>query len=110
MTRRAITATMPHMITLQDIQDAALRLQGQVLTRRGIPNAPQIVRAQVFLPENLQFTARSLSAGLQQAHAAHGRGAIVRRGRHERATTRKGHYRATSALRAVIVMPRFTPA
>ena len=29
--RATFIATMPHMITLQDIQDAALRLQGQVL-------------------------------------------------------------------------------
>ena len=51
---------MPHMITLQDIQDAALRLQGQVLDTPCVESRTlsQIVGAQVFLKfENLQFTA-----------------------------------------------------
>lgn len=48
------------MITLQDIQDAALRLQGQVLDTPCVESRTlsQIVGAQVFLKfENLQFTA-----------------------------------------------------
>ena len=48
------------MITLQDIQDAARRLQGQVLDTPCVESKTlsQIVGAQIFLKfENLQFTA-----------------------------------------------------
>ena len=51
---------MPGMITLQDIQAAASRLQGQVLDTPCVESKTlsQIVGAQVFLKfENLQFTA-----------------------------------------------------
>ena len=48
------------MLTLQDIRDAATRLQGQVLDTPCVESRTlsQIVGAQVFLKfENLQFTA-----------------------------------------------------
>ena len=48
------------MLTLQDIQDAAARLSGQVLDTPCVESRTlsQIVGAQVFLKfENLQFTA-----------------------------------------------------
>ena len=48
------------MLTLQDIRDAATRLQGQVLDTPCVESKTlsQIVGAQVFLKfENLQFTA-----------------------------------------------------
>ena len=51
---------MLNMITLQDIQDAASRLQGQVLDTPCVESRTlsEIVGAQVFLKfENLQFTA-----------------------------------------------------
>ncbi|MBP8205105.1 MAG: pyridoxal-phosphate dependent enzyme, partial [Giesbergeria sp.] len=48
------------MISLQDIRDAAVRLQGQVLDTPCVESKTlsQIVGAQIFLKfENLQFTA-----------------------------------------------------
>ena len=103
------------MITLQDIQDAALRLQGQVLDTPCVESRTlsQIVGAQVFLKfENLQFTASFKERGacnkltlLTAEERAHGVVAMSA-GNHAQGVA---YHAQRLGLRAVIVMPRFTP-
>jgi threonine dehydratase len=103
------------MITLQDIQDAASRLQGQVLETPCVESRTlsQIVGAQVFLKfENLQFTASFKERGacnkltlLTPEERAHGVVAMSA-GNHAQGVA---YHAQRLGLRAVIVMPRFTP-
>ena len=103
------------MITLQDIQDAASRLQGQVLDTPCVESRTlsQIVGAQVFLKfENLQFTASFKERGacnkltlLTPEERAHGVVAMSA-GNHAQGVA---YHAQRLGLRAVIVMPRFTP-
>ncbi len=89
--------------------------KGQVLDTPCVESQTlsQIVGAQVFLKfENLQFTASFKERGACNKLALlTRRGASARRGRHERGQPRPGRGlpRAAPGLRAVIVMPRFTP-
>ena len=104
------------MLTLQDIRDAATRLQGQVLDTPCVESKTlsQIVGAQVFLKfENLQFTASFKERGacnrltlLSDAERARGVVAMSA-GNHAQGVA---YHAQRLGLRAVIVMPRFTPA
>ena len=103
------------MITLQDIQDAARRLQGQVLDTPCVESKTlsHIVGAQIFLKfENLQFTASFKERGacnkltqLTPEERAHGVVAMSA-GNHAQGVA---YHAQRMGLRAVIVMPRFTP-
>ncbi|MCI5069675.1 threonine ammonia-lyase [Acidovorax sp.] len=103
------------MLTLQDIRDAATRLQGQVLDTPCVESKTlsQIVGAQVFLKfENLQFTASFKERGacnrlalLSDAERARGVVAMSA-GNHAQGVA---YHAQRLGLRAVIVMPRFTP-
>src|SRR6476620_8041492 len=96
------------MLTLQDIRDAAARLQWHVLDTPCVESKTlsQIVGAQVFLKfENLQFTASFKERGacnrltlLSDEERARGVVAMS-----------AGNHAQRLGLRAVIVMPRFTP-
>ena len=106
---------MPDMITLQDIQDAASRLQGQVLETPCVESRTlsQIVGAQVFLKfENLQFTASFKERGAcnklaQLTPEERARGVVaMSAGNHAQGVA---YHAQRLGLRAVIVMPRFTP-
>ena len=103
------------MIDLQDIRDAAERLRGQV------PDTPfvesrtlsDITGAQLFLKfENLQFTASFKERGacnkLMQLTPAERAGGVVAMsaGNHAQGVA---YHAQRLGLRAVIVMPRFTP-
>ena len=103
------------MIDLQDIRDAAERLHGQV------PDTPfvesrtlsDITGAQLFLKfENLQFTASFKERGacnkLMQLTPAERAGGVVAMsaGNHAQGVA---YHAQRLGLRAVIVMPRFTP-
>ena len=103
------------MVNLQDIRDAARRLQGQV------PDTPfvesrtlsDITGAQIFLKfENLQFTASFKERGacnkLMQLTPAERAGGVVAMsaGNHAQGVA---YHAQRLGLRAVIVMPRFTP-
>ena len=109
------------MIELADVRQAALRLQGQVLNTPCVESRTisQIVGAQVFLKfENLQFTASFKERGacnklaqLAEAEAAQGgqatRGVVaMSAGNHAQGVA---YHAQRLGLRAVIVMPRFTP-
>ena len=104
------------MLTLQDIRDAATRLQGQVLDTPCVESKTlsQIVGAQVFLKfENLQFTASFKERGacnrltlLSKDERARGVVAMSA-GNHAQGVA---YHAQRLGLRAVIVMPRFTPA
>ena len=111
------------MLTLQDIRDAATRLQGQVLDTPCVESKTlsQIVGAQVFLKfENLQFTASFKERGACNrltllTDAARARGAspettpgvvAMSAGNHAQGVA---YHAQRLGLRAVIVMPRFTP-
>ena len=104
------------MLTLQDIRDAATRLQGQVLDTPCVESKTlsQIVGAQVFLKfENLQFTASFKERGacnrltlLTDEERARGVVAMSA-GNHAQGVA---YHAQRLGLRAVIVMPRFTPA
>ena len=103
------------MLTLQDIRDAATRLQGQVLDTPCVESKTlsQIVGAQVFLKfENLQFTASFKERGaynrLTQLSAdERARGVVaMSAGNHAQGVA---YHAQRLGLRAVIVMPRFTP-
>ncbi len=104
------------MLTLQDIRDAATRLQGQVLDTPCVESKTlsQIVGAQVFLKfENLQFTASFKERGacnrltlLSDDERARGVVAMSA-GNHAQGVA---YHAQRLGLRAVIVMPRFTPA
>ncbi len=103
------------MLTLQDIRDAATRLQGQVLDTPCVESKTlsQIVGAQVFLKfENLQFTASFKERGacnrltlLTDTERARGVVAMSA-GNHAQGVA---YHAQRLGLRAVIVMPRFTP-
>ncbi len=103
------------MIDLQTIQQAAGRLQGQVLLTPCVESRTlsQIVRAQVFLKfENLQFTASFKERGAcnklaQLSEAERARGVVaMSAGNHAQGVA---YHAQRLGLRAVIVMPRFTP-
>ena len=103
------------MLTLQDIRDAANRLQGQVLDTPCVESKTlsQIVGAQVFLKfENLQFTASFKERGAcnrlsQLSQEERARGVVaMSAGNHAQGVA---YHAQRLGLRAVIVMPRFTP-
>lgn len=103
------------MITLQDIQAAATRLQGQVLDTPCVESRTlsEIVGAQIFLKfENLQFTASFKERGacnklaqLTPEERAHGVVAMSA-GNHAQGVA---YHAQRLGIRAVIVMPSFTP-
>ncbi len=103
------------MLTLQDIRDAAARLQGHVLDTPCVESRTlsQIVGAQIFLKfENLQFTASFKERGacnrltlLTPEERDHGVVAMSA-GNHAQGVA---YHAQRLGLRAVIVMPRFTP-
>jgi threonine dehydratase len=106
---------MLNMITLQDIQDAATRLQGQVLDTPCVESRTlsEIVGAQVFLKfENLQFTASFKERGAcnkltQLTPEERARGVIaMSAGNHAQGVA---YHAQRLGIRAVIVMPSFTP-
>ncbi|MCW5651241.1 MAG: threonine ammonia-lyase [Ramlibacter sp.] len=102
------------MVELSDIRQAAERLRGQVLDTPCVESRTlsQIVGAQVFLKfENLQFTASFKERGacnkLAQLGADAAAGVIaMSAGNHAQGVA---YHAQRLGLRAVIVMPRFTP-
>jgi threonine dehydratase len=103
------------MLTYADIQAASARLRDQVLQTPCVESQTlsQIVGAQVFLKfENLQFTAsfkeRGASNRLQLLSAEEkARGVVaMSAGNHAQGVA---YHAQRMGLRAVIVMPRFTP-
>ena len=103
------------MLTFADIQAAAARLNGAVLQTPCVESRTlsQITGAQVYLKfENLQFTASFKERGalnkllmLTDAERAHGVVAMSA-GNHAQGVA---YHAQRLGLRAVIVMPRFTP-
>ena len=103
------------MLTFADIQAASQRLQGAVLHTPCVESRTlsQITGAQVFLKfENLQFTASFKERGalnkllmLTDAERAHGVVAMSA-GNHAQGVA---YHAQRLGMRAVIVMPRFTP-
>src|SRR5215217_571704 len=103
------------MIQLADIRAAAERLHGQVLDTPCVESRTisQIVGAQVFLKfENLQFTASFKERGacnkLAQLSNDEKRHGVIAMSAGNHAQGVAYHARRLG-LRAVIVMPRFTP-
>jgi threonine dehydratase len=103
------------MIELADIRQAAQRLQGQLLNTPCVESRTlsQIIGAQVFLKfENLQFTASFKERGAcnklaQLSDDERKRGVIaMSAGNHAQGVA---YHAERLGLRAVIVMPRFTP-
>lgn len=103
------------MLTLQDIRNAADRLRGHVLDTPCVESQTlsQIVGAQVFLKfENLQFTASFKERGACNRLALltddeSARGVIaMSAGNHAQGVA---YHAQRLGLKAVIVMPRFTP-
>ncbi len=103
------------MIQLTDIQAAAVRLQGQLLRTPCVASRTlsDITGAQVFLKfENLQFTASFKERGAcnklaQLTPQEQQRGVIaMSAGNHAQGVA---YHAQRLGLRAVIVMPRFTP-
>jgi threonine dehydratase len=103
------------MLALTDIESAALRLQGQLLDTPCVASKTlsQITGADVFLKfENLQYTASFKERGacnkLVQLSAEDGRRGVVAMsaGNHAQGVA---YHAQRLGLRAVIVMPRFTP-
>ncbi len=103
------------MIELADIRAAAERLRGQVLDTPFVESRTisQITGAQVFLKfENLQFTASFKERGacnklVQLSDEERSRGVIaMSAGNHAQGVA---YHAQRLGLRAVIVMPRFTP-
>jgi threonine dehydratase len=106
---------MPAMLELADIRQAALRLQGQVLDTPCVESRTisQIAGAQVYLKfENLQFTASFKERGacnklVQLSDEQRARGVVaMSAGNHAQGVA---YHAQRLGLRAVIVMPRFTP-
>jgi threonine dehydratase len=104
------------MIQLSDIEAAAARLQGQLLRTPCVASRTlsDITGAQVFLKfENLQFTASFKERGAcnklaQLTPAQRQRGVIaMSAGNHAQGVA---YHAQRLGLRAVIVMPRFTPS
>ena len=102
-------------MTLQNIRDAAVRLQGQVLDTPCVESKTlsDIVGAQVFLKfENLQFTASFKERGAcnkltQLTPEERARGVVaMSAGNHAQGVA---YHAQRLGIRAVIVMPRFTP-
>ena len=113
--RCVIGPTMRPMIDLQTIQQAAERLRGQVLLTPCVESRTlsEIVLAQVFLKfENLQFTASFKERGAcnklaQLSASERARGVVaMSAGNHAQGVA---YHAQRLSLRAVIVMPRFTP-
>jgi threonine dehydratase len=107
---------MAAMIELADIRRAADRLLGQVLLTPCVESRTisQIVGAQVFLKfENLQFTASFKERGacnklVQLSAAERANGVIaMSAGNHAQGVA---YHAQRLGIRAVIVMPRFTPS
>ncbi|WP_114972283.1 threonine ammonia-lyase [Rhodoferax ferrireducens] len=103
------------MIQLNDIQAAAARLQGQLLRTPCVASRTlsDIIGAQIFLKfENLQFTASFKERGAcnklaQLTEEERHRGVIaMSAGNHAQGVA---YHAQRLGLRAVIVMPRFTP-
>ncbi len=103
------------MIELRDIEAAAARLQGQLLRTPCVASRTlsEITGAQVFLKfENLQFTASFKERGAcnklaQLTEQERARGVIaMSAGNHAQGVA---YHAQQLGLRAVIVMPRFTP-
>ncbi|MDI1271714.1 MAG: threonine ammonia-lyase [Polaromonas sp.] len=103
------------MLALTDIEAAALRLQGQLLDTPCVASKTlsQITGADVFLKfENLQYTASFKERGacnkLVQLSGEDGRRGVVAMsaGNHAQGVA---YHAQRLGLRAVIVMPRFTP-
>ncbi len=103
------------MIQIQDIQQAAGRLSGQVLETPCVESRTlsQVTGAQVFLKfENLQYTASFKERGAcnklaQLTDAERARGVVaMSAGNHAQGVA---YHAQRLGLRAVIVMPRFTP-
>jgi threonine dehydratase len=103
------------MIELADIRAAAERLQGQILDTPCVESRTisQIAGAQVFLKfENLQFTASFKERGacnklVQLSDEEKRRGVIaMSAGNHAQGVA---YHAQRLGMRAVIVMPRFTP-
>jgi threonine dehydratase len=102
------------MITLHDIQTAAQHISGQVLNTPCVESKTlsQITGAQIFLKfENLQFTASFKERGacnkLSTLDLATCKGVVaMSAGNHAQGVA---HHAARLGLRAVIVMPLFTP-
>ena len=114
----ALARFTPHnaaMLELADIRQARERLQGQVLTTPCVESRTlsQITGARIFLKfENLQFTASFKERGacnklVQLSAAERERGVIaMSAGNHAQGVA---YHAQRLGLRAVIVMPRFTP-
>jgi threonine dehydratase len=105
----------PAMIGLQDIRAAAARLHGQVLTTPCVESRmlSQVTGCQVYLKfENLQFTASFKERGAcnklaQLSNEEKARGVIaMSAGNHAQGVA---YHAQRLGVRAVIVMPRFTP-
>ena len=103
------------MIEYQDVAAAALRLQGQLLNTPCVASKTlsEITGAQVFLKfENLQFTASFKERGacnkLAQLSAEQSAKGVIAMsaGNHAQGVA---YHAQRLGLRAVIVMPRFTP-
>ena len=103
------------MLQLSDIQQAALRLRGQVLDTPCVESRTlsQVTGAQVFLKfENLQFTASFKERGacnklVQLSADERARGVIaMSAGNHAQGLA---FHAQRLGIRALIVMPRFTP-
>ena len=105
-----------NMITLADIERAAVRLQGQLLNTPCVKSRTlsQITGAQVYLKfENLQYTASFKERGscnklAQLTIDEQRRGVIaMSAGNHAQGVA---YHAQRLGIRAVIVMPRFTPS
>lgn len=103
------------MLQLEDIRAAAGRLQGQVLQTPCVESRTlsQVTGAQVFLKfENLQYTASFKERGAcnklsQLTSAERARGVVaMSAGNHAQGVA---YHAQRLGIRAVIVMPRFTP-
>jgi len=106
---------MPKMIGLTEIRQAAARLKGQVLDTPCVESRTlsEITGCQVFLKfENLQFTASFKERGacnklVQLSDEERRRGVVtMSAGNHAQGVA---YHAQRLGLRAVIVMPRFTP-
>ena len=107
------SATLGRMIPLTSIEDAARRLQGQVLQTPCVASKTlsDITGAQVFLKfENLQFTASFKERGAcnKLAQIANPQAGVIAMsaGNHAQGVA---YHAQRLGMRAVIVMPRFTP-
>ena len=103
------------MLTLNDIEEAAQRLDGQLLNTPCVESKTlsQLTGAQIYLKfENLQYTASFKERGacnkLAQLTEAERRSGVIAMsaGNHAQGVA---YHAQRLGLRAVIVMPRFTP-